>query len=105
MVTWRIYYEDSTFSDEDGDVADAPALGVIAIVQTKQPHSRFVEHDVAYTEGYYWWEGGRWYAGDQFGMWDYLTRPGLKRVLFGRMIHGEAYIKALNAATEDQDFR
>lgn len=47
---------------------------------------------------YYWYEGDTWIGGDTFGLWDYLSRPGWKRVLFGRTISDTAYETICRAA-------
>jgi hypothetical protein len=82
-VRWRIYYgDDSTFSDEDGDPSQAPALDVQVVAVADETVGRFFYSQ----RDYYWYDtdGGVWYAADLFGLWDYLARPGWKRVLFGR---------------------
>lgn len=113
--TWRVYYSDgSTYSDADGPIQDAPALGVQAIVQRDpNPHGtgRFVVHGGGQRPNrvpidYYCWDDsqGIWAGTDLFGLWDYLQRPGWKRVLFGRTIADETYQRIIMAAGDDPDF-
>jgi hypothetical protein len=114
-VRWRIYYGDgSTFDSGQGEPADAPSLNVQAIVQRDpSPHGvgRFVIHGGGQRPNrvpldYYCWdaERGIWLGCDLFGLWDYLSRPGWKRVLFGRTITDDAYQKIITTAGYDKDF-
>ena len=41
---------------------------------------------------------------DIIGMFDYLTIPGPKRVLVGRMVEKEYFYKIVKQANEDPDF-
>lgn len=114
-MNWRIYYGDgSTYSDEDGPVEGAPSLNVQAIVQ-RDPSihgtGRFVLHGGGQRPNrvpvdYYCWdrEQGIWLGTDLFGLFDYLQRPGWKRVLFGRTLNDGAYQEIIYKAGEDPDF-
>lgn len=100
---WRIYYGDeTTFSAGDGSVYDAPARNVQAIVRLDPRVGRFIltGHD------YYWWQPGdeEWFGGDRFGLFDYLCRPGRKRVLFGRSLTRSEYERIHQQAATDDDF-
>ena len=53
-----------------------------------------VRRRLSHSADYYWYEEGRWYGSDLFGLWDYLSRPGCKMVKFGRMI-GDAQYRAV----------
>jgi hypothetical protein len=114
-MRWRVYYGDgSTFSDEDGTIEMTPALNVQAIVQSDpDPHGtgRHVIHGGGQRPNrvpidYYWWDPGRgmWVGGDLFGLWDYLTRPGWRKVLFGRTIPDQDYQAIIVRAGDDPDF-
>ena len=84
MYKWRVYYGDgSIFSDKDGDPKDAPSLNVQAI--TCEPD-------------------GIWNGGDIFGLFDYLHRPGMKRVLFGRAVTNKQYDDAVTLSRSDPYF-
>jgi hypothetical protein len=99
-MKWRIYYDDgSTFSDEDGPPEMAPGLGVQIIVD---PHPS-VGRRMLHSHDYYW-HGGGWQGGDIFGFWDYLQRPGLKVVKFGRTIATAAFDAIYRRAKTDPGF-
>lgn len=108
-MIWTVFYHDgSTFSDEDGGPEDAPAWGVIAIVQ----RSRAVQYQVLEGEHYYIWRtgeiyvsswhpiDGKWYAVTQDAFWKYMGESGYKRVLFGEYISDEQYNDILGSAIE-----
>jgi len=97
-MRWAIYYGDGKrFSDEDGSSDDAPSENVQVIAQADETVGRkFVLH-----KDYYWYENGRWYGGDLFGMYDFLVRS--KLVKFGRYISDEHYYAAMKRAADDQD--
>jgi hypothetical protein len=97
---WRVYLGDgATWSDEDGDLADAPTLNVQAIAVADERLGRFILSG----RDFYWHEHGRWWGGDHFGLWDYLQRPGLKKVAFGRTIRTDAFSRIMARALEDPD--
>jgi len=100
MLLWRIYYGDgSTFSNEDGDVSQAPALDVQAIV-VRHPRVGRIIVTMAH---YYWYEDGEWQGGmDLFGLFDFLMRSGL--VKFGRTVSNEEFEAAFQKALNDPDF-
>jgi hypothetical protein len=94
---WRVYYGDgSTF---DGDPSEAPALNVQAIAVADPVVGRFVWS----ARDFYWWEHDQWFGGDLFGVFDYLQRPGWKRVLFGRSIPRATFEAVMKRALEDED--
>jgi hypothetical protein len=95
---FRVYYGDG--STYDGEVADAPALGVQVIVE---PDAR-VGRVLWQRKDYYWFSDGHWSGGDIFGLFDYLARPGMKRVLFGRSVHAATFDDILQQAIDDPDF-
>lgn len=100
-MKWRVYYGDgTTFSNEDGDVEDVPSRDVQVVVQvdTRTGWSPLYSND------YYWYDKGEWIGGDLFGLFDYLTRPGWKKVLFGRTISHEEYQTIVRRARQDKDF-
>lgn len=92
----RIYYGDgSTF---DGPPELAPPLDVQAINQLDE-HG---ERETFRGDGYYWFDSGRWYCGDLFGLFDFLMRSGL--VKFGRYIPRSQYDAICERARTDPDF-
>lgn len=104
-MRWIIHYGDrQTFSDEDGDALDAPALNVQCIVQAADDPNNSLGRGLQAEFDFYWFEPEaeeQWVGGDIFGLWDYLTRPGPKKVIFGRSIdtrtHMEIRMEALAA--------
>jgi hypothetical protein len=87
---WAVYYDDgSTWTDADGPVEDTPGLGaVVVLVQPDEGESFvIVGHD------FYCWHAdqGRWWGADQSGVWDYLHRPGWRKVVFGRTVSNADY--------------
>lgn len=96
-MIWTVFYHDgSTFSDEDGGPDEAPAVGVIAIVQ----YNRATGYQILADDDYFVWketvesnypDSGKWYNATADALWFYLSRPGWKRVLFGEYIDDEAY--------------
>lgn len=98
-MEWRIYYEHSTYSSEDGGAEDAPGLGIQAIAIRDEVVGRMIW----WRRDFYWNEGGRWYGGDIFGLWDYLARPGFKKVGFGRSVPNALWNDIVKRVLEDPD--
>lgn len=95
---WRIYYGDgSTFSNLEGTPEDAPCVNVMCAAYYDEDNRRRLAHSA----DYYFYEGGRWYGVDLFGLWDYLSQPGLKLVKFGRMIGDAQYRAVMSKAMND----
>lgn len=103
-VEWRIYYgDDVPFDSQMGMPWDAPCLNVQAIIyRDDDPHG--AGRKVLHAFHYYWYDTGEWHGGDLFGLFDYLARPGIKVVKFGRSVSDNAYKTALKRATDDPDF-
>lgn len=98
LIAWRIYYGDgTTFCDVDGPPESAPCINVMAIACYDDDNRRKLAHST----DYYFFENNRWYGCDLFGLFDYLARPGLKIVKFGRMIADEKYRKVMEFAVSD----
>jgi hypothetical protein len=99
-LNWKIYYDNgNTYSDGDGSVEDAPGLGVLGISIADS----IVGRHLVSRRDYYWYDLGRWFGGDVFGLWDYLQRPGFKKVIFGRSTTNEDWNTALKRMLEDPD--
>lgn len=97
-MKWKIYYDDgSTFSDEDGRVYDAPALGVQVIAQEDPDVGRQLFWEI----DFYWYSEHGWFGGDVFGLWDYLATPGPKVVKFGRYVPRADFLRAYHKALKD----
>ena len=98
MPEFRIYYDGG--ETYDGDPFYAPALGVLAIIQKDTTHGRRLH----VCKDYFVWMGKGWLGVDFIGMIDYLTLPGAKRVLIGRMVDKEYFYKVAAEANNDPDF-
>ncbi len=80
-MRWRIYYDDgSTCSSTDAPVESAPCDGVIIVAQADEDIGREILH----RKDFYYFERGRWFGCDRYGLEDYLRRPGWKKILAGR---------------------
>ena len=91
---WMIFYGDgSTFCHEDGSPSDAPAYGVICIVQDALRPSQ-VLHQV----DFYWWRDDRWTGGDIFGFIDQAANFGATWVKQGRTIRSDDYQEIMSRA-------
>lgn len=100
-MEWCIYYDDGdTFSDKDGDAFDAPSTGVIVVVQADQTLGCKFWH----RKDYYWFSDGKWFGGESFGLFDYLTQCGPRKVVFGRTIEFARYQEILAEAQDDPRF-
>lgn len=98
-MKWAVYYDDGSRVTDENPIGEVPPRGVIAIAQEDSTVGRIV----VTKKDYYWFESnnGDWYGGDLFGLWDYLCRPGMKRVLFGRSIPRDEYEAIVHEATHD----
>lgn len=99
-MRWKVYYGDgSTFSSEDGTPEECPTRGVQVVAQEDEDHGKIL----LTSDDYYWWDGEResWFCGDRFGLYDYLCRPGWKKVLFGRTLTDEEYEEVHSRAIGD----
>lgn len=86
---WTIYYHDlSTFSSDDGGPEESPGVGVLAVVVKDAVVDYRVVHGGGphFGQGFYWWDDGTWYVGDQWGLAQYLNEPGWKIVRFGQTV-------------------
>lgn len=102
MIEWRIYYEGGvTFSNEDGTPFDAPSRGVM-VISVAEPA---IGRQLVSRFDFYWWHSDKrfWFGGDVNGLWDYLSDPGPKKVLFGRFVKNDEYQVVIKQAIEDPD--
>ena len=101
MLPWRLYYGDgATYDLSDGPADRSPPVDVQVIVQPDPDVGRILiakHHN-------YWLDQGVWYGGNDFGLFDYLTRPGMKLVRFGRTIANDAFRALFERAANDPDF-
>lgn len=101
-MRWKIFYGDgTTYSDLNGDAWDAPPVNVQAVVVSDPQHGWYC----CRADDFYWYipEENRWYSGERFGMFDYLTQPGMKKIIFGRSIPDWEYQQILDRAMNDPD--
>jgi len=100
MVAWKIYYGSGvTYGPTSGPLEDAPALNVQAIAVADPTLGRFIWSQ----RDFYWWDAGQWFGGDIFGLWDYLARPGWRKVLFGRSLVRAEFERVMHQALADPD--
>lgn len=100
-MRWRIYYGDNTAVDDSVPIEDVRALNVQVILQYDPVAGWYLQsHGDYYT---YREEDNLWQACDNMGLWDYLQRPGWKRVLFGRTIRSDDFHRIFQAAISDRN--
>lgn len=100
-MMYRVYYSNGlALGSDEYDPEHLPARDVQVIVQDDPEVGWAMEH----TRDYYVWRDGRWRGADIFGLWDYLARPGWKRVLFGRTLLQDEYQEIYRRAKADRDF-
>lgn len=109
MIHWRIYYGDgSTFDHTMGAPEFIPVRTNVQHIVCRDMRPGYDPHNIGryIVSGKYayWYEDGEWWGGDEFGMWDYLTRPGPKVVLFGRSIANQAWHDLYQRVLKDPDF-
>ena len=95
---WRIYYADgSTFDDTQGKPEDAPATGVICILQNPPNHGWQLHRD----KDYYLWLGDEWVGVEPDGFWQYMFKSGYKFPLFGVNVPDDIYAEIIKRATDE----
>jgi hypothetical protein len=97
-IRWRIYYGDGTVIYDTCPIEETPTSNV-QVILWKCPVNNWL---VITSYDYYVWKDVRWFGMDIFGLWDYLTQPGWKRVLFGRAIDNKKYDDTLKQALADR---
>ena len=104
MINWRIYYEDgTTFTNLDGGPEDAPAFGMLMVVQHDDDVGRLVMHA---WDWFYWRaDHQQWWGADIYGLLDQLlhNKP-ISALKQGRNTHTATYKAILQKAIEDPDF-
>ena len=104
MADWRIYYDDdSTFDSTMGAPVDAPAFGVICIVNPHPDHGRVIMN--GWDWYYYHSEEEGWWGADIHGLVDHLLHnlpfQALKQ---GRNAPDKDWQRILAKAIADPDF-
>ena len=98
---WAIYYDDGGWECHAWiKPIDLVKLGVVSIRQEVELAPGHM--DVIHVNGFdFYWPNdldNRWWGGDLFGLWDYLTQPGAKIVLFGRSVPRTVWDQVLEMA-------
>lgn len=99
MWQWCIYYGDwTTYTSEDGSAWDAPGRNVQVVLTGDSDHNWAVVN----IRDFYWYlpETDQWEGGEIFGLWDYLVRPGPKKVIFGRALPNLEFRAIVDHATQ-----
>ena len=105
-ASWCIYYDTgATFSNEDGEPKDAPCTGVLAVIYYDPDGQRKIRSGV----DFYWFEDdplsevgeNQWYSGDIYGLTQYMYRPGLKIVKFGKTVDDKTWRASLEHIIND----
>lgn len=105
---WRVYYADgTTFSSLDGEPWQAPATGVIVIVQRNplKGENPYIQH----MTDYYVWLGSYWLGCDLLRLYQYWFVDNSKHdfpraSLSGETIMNEPFMAIRFAAKSDKDF-
>lgn len=97
MRRFRIHYDDG--STVSGDIATVPCDGVIVIAQEDAEVGRELLH----MKDFYYWEHDRWFGCDLYGLFDYLRRPGWKKIVAGRNTTPANYHRLMDRARLDPD--
>jgi hypothetical protein len=101
-VCWKIFYVDgSTFSNEDGNPEDASGFGVIAVVQEDEQVGVLVHQ----MKDFYCFDEafGGWAAMDEFGLAQYIGKPGLKVIKLGEVMETAKYLEIIDSIRDDPD--
>ena len=99
-MKYRIYYDNG--NTYDGEIQNAPAFGVMCIVEDSKKHGRLIVSNGDYYV--YIVEEECWRSADFIGMVDYLQRPGWKKVLIGRLVDDQTFNRIFQMADKDPDF-
>ena len=101
-IKWKIYYGDgSTFTDGDGLPQDAPCRNIQVIAQVSDVVGQTI---IRNTDFYIFSEElGGWEGVDNYGLWDYLSDPGLKIVKFGRIVTNQRWYE-LQTVVKNDDY-
>ncbi len=96
MTCWSVYYDDGSVISQDTPVENTPGRGVLVIAQVLNG-----EAYVRWGHDFWWWDGRQWWGADLFGLFDQLSLPGWKKVLFGRTVSNEQFGEVTARAMRD----
>ena len=103
-MDWRIFYDDGgTFDDSQGEPVDAPAFGIVCIVQQNADVGRTILHG---WDWYYWVsEKVEWWGSDIYGLLDRLLhRLATEAILQGRTVSRREFQQIMKRADKDPGF-
>ncbi len=104
MMKWRVYYVGgATFSNEDGDVWQAPGYGVMAVCQPEPD----VGLETLHAFDYYIFMRGQWRGlSGHDGLLDHMTAHAkeVQAVIAGRQVPRQEYQDVMRIALHDPDF-
>lgn len=103
-MQWKIYYTDNTtYSSEQGTPQEAPAFGVLVVVEHHEGVGRYIHTLCDWY--YYHTELQEWFAGDLHGLLDHLLHNlPITAVKQGRLVDNDTYKQVLRQAMNDPDF-
>jgi hypothetical protein len=104
MIEWRILYDDGTdFDSSQGEPCDAPAYGIVCIIQRDDLVGRKIAHG---WDWYYWVpQEGAWWGADIYGLLDRLLhRLPTEAICQGRMVSNKEFAIIMGRADRDPDF-
>ena len=98
-MDWKIFYSDGrTYS---GPPELAPKTQVQAIIVKDDLIGRRIESSV--DQYIYSPERGGWRGVDKFALWEYLSEPGFKIVLFGSVMPDADFRQLWDKISKDKD--
>lgn len=97
MRAWSVWYDSGTVARSPLPLDTLPSEGVIVIAQADEDVGRELLH----LKDFYIWDHERWMGVDLYGLFDYLRRPGWKKVLAGRTVPHRTYHALMDAARLD----
>ena len=106
MMDWQIYYSDGSVisSDEATPYNLIQRVDVQVIIQ-EHPDKGWIGLS---GYDYFMWDdrggGFKWFRGDLFGLYHYLTTPGKKAVLLGTWVDDEVYNGIMEQVQKDRIF-
>lgn len=103
-MSWRIFYEDGTsYGNDDGAPADAPACGVIAIGQVDDRGQEVIIGAYPRECDWYWWRDDRWWGGKLDGLLDAVMNCAATHAKAGRITDNDTYSRIAAEAAEWRD--
>lgn len=101
IMKWKVFYGDGSTVNGSFPVEAIPTQNVQIILIADDEYGRIMLHRYDYYG--FDFDLERWFGFDLFGLWEYLTRPGLKKVLFGRTLPHEQWNPIYQAVKSDTD--